>query len=811
MKTKLPFLIFLFFSLICSSQIIWTGGGSDINWNTPENWSSNIIPTSMDNVEIPAGFTVTIMGVASCQSLELKGSAILNIDGGSFFSAQPSFFETGTTTNWASGSISCSLLVNQGTMNLTSSGDKSFISSSIVNNNGTINFLGSGDLFLQDITVLNNEFDGTIDMAADDGNIDNLAGLSILNNEGIIRRSTTSGEAQIQTVEFNNNGGIIQVDSGTLGITGFGDKTFTGGSYIVSSGTVLDWDSTIIVSGFLMGTIEGDLNWNSTIDVPVSATFNFTGGGSFNWTGGNLNGGGILTNESTINLIGTPSKAIQDNTTLNNLGILNIADTGDLFIQSDSVLNNEASGVIDMQTDGGNIIQSAGVGILNNSGLIQRSTSSGEAQITCPLNNNDGTIQVENGTLTFITSDKSLINGMYNVSSGAVLNWNSSMSLSGVLSGAIDGTLNWGNTSGTVSVPVSTTLNFSGTGVFNWTGGRLDGGGVLTNQSTINFTTIGTKVIQGDTTFNNAGTINIAGGGDLFINQGIVNNQASGLIDMQFNEGNITRSTGTSNILNNSGVISRTTSTGVARILIQLNNSGTIDVQSGILDIGNNTFPFFNLINGEIKGVGRVELPLIANYTNDGAFSPGASPGTLTVVGDFESTANSVLDIELDGLAQGTQYDLLAITGNADFNGNLQVALNFDADVNDEFIIATTTGTINSCNFPAMISASFGGFDYEFSVVCRNNNELVLTVTNETLSSDEFELNTISVYPNPTRGSVFIQGDALSKITLFDLNGRKILETNNKELTIQHLNNGIYLLEITDTEGKQAIKKIVKY
>ena len=113
MKTKLTLLVFLFTSIICSSQIIWTGGGSDINWNTAENWSSNVVPTSMDDVEIPAGFTVTITGVANCESLELKGSAILNIDGGSLFSSQPSFFESGTTINWADGSINVSLLVNE--------------------------------------------------------------------------------------------------------------------------------------------------------------------------------------------------------------------------------------------------------------------------------------------------------------------------------------------------------------------------------------------------------------------------------------------------------------------------------------------------------------------------------------------------------------------------------------------------------------------------------------------------------------------------------------------------------------------------
>ncbi|WP_353777179.1 T9SS type A sorting domain-containing protein [Winogradskyella sp. 3972H.M.0a.05] len=810
MKTKLPLMVFLLSTLICSSQVIWTGGGGDINWNTADNWSSTTVPTSMDNVEIPAGFTVTIMGVANCQSLELKGSAILNIDGGSLFSAQPSFFETGTTVNWASGSIDCSLLVNQGTMNLTSAGDKSFVSSSIVNNNGTINIIGSGNLFLQDNTVLNNEFDGTIDMGADDGDIDNIAGLSVLNNEGIIRRSTSSGEAQIQSIQFNNNGGILQVDSGTLSISAI--TSFTGGSYVVSAGTVMDWDSEITVSGFLMGTIQGDLNWNSTVEVPVSATFNFTGSGNFNWTGGALNGGGVLTNQSTINLIGVVGKPIQGGTTMDNAGTLDIVDSGDLSIQSSSIVNNLSAGIIDLQADGGNVMESGGgSNILNNEGLIMRSTTTGVAEIDVELNNNDGTIQVDTGTLSLEEPSTSLADGVYNVSSVGVLNWNSSMSLSGILSGTIDGTLNWGNTSETVSVPVSATLNFLGSGIFNWTGGRLDGGGVLTNQSTINLTTIGTKVIQGDTTLNNVGTINITSGGDLFINQGILNNQASGVIDMQFNEGNITNAGGTSNILNNSGLIQRSNSTGTARIFVEFNNSGTVDVQTGTLDIGNNSLPFLNLINGTIKGIGTVELPLTTSYTNDGIFSPGASPGILSVQGDFESTANSIFDIELDGLTQGTEYDLLTINGDADFNGSIQVAINFDANVTDEFIIATTTGTINSCNLPSTVSASFDGFDYEFNVECRNNDELVLTVSSETLSIPDEALFSVEVYPNPARDFITIASETMLNVEVFDMNGRKVLETDQSHFSVRSLENGIYFLRVEDDNKRYAVRKIIKH
>ena len=105
-------------------------------------------------------------------------------------------------------------------------------------------------------------------------------------------------------------------------------------------------------------TIEGDLNWNNSVNVPVSTTFSFTGAGNFNWTGGNLNGGGVLTNQSTIRLTAIYDKAIQDNTTLSNEGAINITSSGNMAIQSGSVVDNHSAGVIDLQADNGNITAS---------------------------------------------------------------------------------------------------------------------------------------------------------------------------------------------------------------------------------------------------------------------------------------------------------------------------------------------------------------------------------------------------------------------------------------------------------------------
>ncbi len=155
------------------------------------------------------------------------------------------------------------------------------------------------------------------------------------------------------------------------------------------------------------------MNTNLTFTEPSTFGTNVT----INWTSGILNGTtSTLTNLGTINLTTTGNSTINGGTTLDNQGTLIVTGSGDLYINPDSVLNNPSGGVIDMQADAGNIAFSANpAGVINNAGLIKKTTSSGLASITAPINNNDGTIQVEVGTLSFLGNGKNFTDGTFNV------------------------------------------------------------------------------------------------------------------------------------------------------------------------------------------------------------------------------------------------------------------------------------------------------------------------------------------------------------------------------------------------------------
>ncbi len=73
---------------------------------------------------------------------------------------------------------------------------------------------------------------------------------------------------------------------------------------------------------------------------------------------------------------------------------------------------------------------------------------------------------------------------------------------------------------------------------------------------------------------------------------------------------------------------------------------------------------------------------LIARVINGGEWSVGESPGVSLITGNFLQESTGSLEIELGGLASGTEYDRFDVIGEAVFDGTLQV-LSFDLDPND--------------------------------------------------------------------------------------------------------------------------------
>lgn len=72
----------------------------------------------------------------------------------------------------------------------------------------------------------------------------------------------------------------------------------------------------------------------------------------------------------------------------------------------------------------------------------------------------------------------------------------------------------------------------------------------------------------------------------------------------------------------------------------------------------------------------------------------------------------------------------------------------------------------------------------------------------------------LSVYPNPTTNNLQIEGESLSQVQVYDLNGKLILSqdaySNHFILAMGNIDRGIYLLRVSNNEGQLQIRRIIK-
>jgi len=81
------------------------------------------------------------------------------------------------------------------------------------------------------------------------------------------------------------------------------------------------------------------------------------------------------------------------------------------------------------------------------------------------------------------------------------------------------------------------------------------------------------------------------------------------------------------------------------------------------------------------------------------------------------------------------------------------------------------------------------------------------TLTIEDLSP---AASSIYVYPNPTANRIYIQVDNIIKAELFDLVGRKVMETKQKQIDLGNLNSRSFILKVITDNNKSKSFKIIK-
>ena len=247
-------------------------------------------------------------------------------------------------------------------------------------------------------------------------------------------------------------------------------------------------------------------------------------------------------------------------------------------------------------------------------------------------------------------------------------------------------------------------------GTFYWEGGSLGdlhnrgGGQILVDATSDDRRHIGyaaTLVNEGRITHTASDATFFDGGSGDDENDAVLENRAGAVYDLQ-SDGNFEiddyeHDRGT---IVNAGLFHKSGGSGKSRIedRIDFRNTGTFKVTSGTLAIHNYSqttgqmklqnanlaFPNdAQITGGSIVGTGKI----VGDLHNTGAtISPGTSPGTLTIDGNYTQQSAGEMLLELAGTEAG-EFDVLEILGDANLDGTLSLRIldDFSPEMGESF------------------------------------------------------------------------------------------------------------------------------
>lgn len=537
---------------------------------------------------VPSGHTANFAGTftgAGSGTVSLNAGTINAAAGGVTFNLPAPLFQ------WSSGTVAgYNPLTNAGIMELSGSNDGRLVGT--LNNSGLFHHTGSGNLAFSQISPgahFENLASGIYWFNSDAGlSLVDCCSATAFDNYGLVRKSGSTGNSVIQT-SFNNLGGTISVESGTITLSRGGSST--NGTFMVSAGAVLDitGGSQPTWSGQMNGTGAGTVLLNSgLVYAGTNAVLNFDNN-VFQWAGGTLQGPFTNINVLTVSG-GNPSRLVLDlhnkslirHTGLNNLNLSQAS--GGAFLQ------NLPGATYQFENDGGiGLADCCTAVVFENDGLLRKVGGTNESRIAIQaFNNLGGTIEVQSGQLT-LASGGSSSNGTFVVGANAAVDVTGAQNAAwaGVFTGTGGGVVKL--TSGNLNSSPSVVLNFA-PGVFQWTGGRWSG--LTTNINTLEISTP-TLAIASSGTFVNAGLVRHTGEGILGLSQAFGGtafyNLTNGIYQMESSGGIAPVDCCTAVNFYNFGTFAKLNSLSNAVISAAFNNlGGLIDVKSGTLVLQNN-------------------------------------------------------------------------------------------------------------------------------------------------------------------------------------------------------------------------------
>jgi hypothetical protein len=707
------------------TNLTWTGGNLTGTGDTVLDGTSALTGSFFSAL----GRQVDNFGTATVvagTSVSFQNNAIWNNKPGSTLILPDS---AGLSTFFSSGSQ----LNNAGTVLKTAPGGTSSIGIAF-NNSGSVDVqagtlsLGGGGTGSSTFTIET----GAV-LTAGNYTLQNatVAGAGVL-QAGTFNTLTVAGASTVQNLTVN--GGTVTANA-PLNV-----QNLTLSSGTVTANAALDVQNLTLSGGTLTGP--------ATVTIDTNLT----------WTGGNLTGTGDTVLNGTSALTGSFFSALGRQ--VDNFGTATVVAGTSVSFQNNAIWNNKPGSTL-ILPDSASLSSFFSSGSqLNNAGTMLKTAPGGTSSIAVALNNT-GTVDVQAGTLSLGGGGTG--GGTFTVEAGAVLTagnytlQNATVSGAGVLqvgtfnSLTVAGastvqnlTVNGGTVTANAALDVQNLTLSGGTltgpatvtveNTFTWTGGTLSGTGdtVLNGASSLSggfFSMLGRLV-------DNNGTATITAGNSIdFTGSGVWNNNVGATFVLQDSSSLGNFFAGPSSAFNNFGTLNKTGPSGTASIGVPFNNSGTVDVQVGTLNlggggIGSSTFTVeagavltagnYTLQNATVAGAGVLQVGTFNSLTVAGA----STVQNLTVNGGTV-TANAALDVQNLTLSGGTLTGPATVTIDTAFtwmggtlSGTGDTVLNGASSLSGGFF--SMLGRLVDNNATATITNG-NSVDFTGNVVWNNN------------------------------------------------------------------------------------------
>lgn len=232
-----------------------------------------------------------------------------------------------------------------------------------------------------------------------------------------------------------------------------------------------------------------------------------------------------------------------------------------------------------------------------------------------------------------------------------------------------------------------------------------------------------------------------------------------------------------------------------------MNNDGNIDLVATDWNTGNNVRTYYGNGNGTFTSTSSYNPTQVNNWSIAAADfdNNGYLDFVLTTGVASGNTARVVWNNPTPTVSITSSASLICVGQSASLTGTGASTYSWSTGATSSSITVTPTITTSY----SVVGTSTAN--------CASNAAFTLSVSactniNEINNTQEF-----FVYPNPVRNNLHIESnEPIRHAEIFDLTGKLILTSSERELNIEALDQGMYIIRITFNNGGLSSEKIIK-